>query len=231
MRGLVVEFPEFEKLQRLYLLEEVADEWDGCGKCKNLVNSRTRIVHGSGKLDADMMIIGEAPGNEEDAQGVPFIGDSGMLLNQLLILGDMDRQDVFVENLVPCRPLDNAERPSIRPPSRREVDTCLPRVHETILKIDPLLIVAMGRSVLHALTRDTSLTITRARGGVHIIRVPGVLKTVEYPMVVSQHPAFILRNPSEAKHSPKWYLVRDFVFAVKLLNLAKKCYRKENSSG
>ena len=231
MRCRVVEFPEFANLQHLYLLEDVTREWDGCGKCKNLVSSRTRIVHGSGKLDTDLMIIGEAPGNEEDEQGVPFIGDSGMLLNQLLAIGDMDRQDVFVDNLVPCRPLDNAERPTIRPPSKREIDTCLPRLHETIIKIDPLLIVAMGRSVLHALTRDTSLTIMRARGSVHVVRIPGVFKMVEYPMVVSQHPAFILRNPSEAKHSPKWYLVRDFVFAVKLLNLARMCYRKEDSRG
>jgi DNA polymerase len=227
MKSVVVKFPEFKRTMKLYTLD-LADDWDDCELCDDLVNSRTRVVHGSGHPNADLMLIGEGPGNSEDDEGVPFIGESGSLVNQLLIVNDMTREDVFIDNLVPCRPLNwaNGQR-ILRPPTRVEVSNCLPRLYETIRQVDPLLIIAMGRPVLHVLTGDTSLTIKKTRGEVHIIRVPGIFKMIEYPIVVSQHPAFILRNPSDAKYSPKWYLVRDFVFATRLLKLARKCYRRQ----
>lgn len=226
MKRVVVKFPEFKQTMKLRELD-LSDDWEDCDLCEDLERSRSQVVHGSGHLDADLLICGEGPGNEEDLEGVPFIGDSGGLLNQLLIVNDMTREDVFVDNLVPCRPLHVVDgRKAIRPPTKVEITNCLPRLYQTILEVDPILIVAMGRPVLHTLTKDSSLTIQKTRGEVYIIRIPGVFKMVEYPIVVSQHPAFILRNPSEAKYSPKWYLVRDFVFASRLLKLARKLYRR-----
>ena len=224
MKTLVVEFPEFKELQSLTQLD-LARDWDGCKLCKELVRSRSQIVHGSGNTKAHLMILGGAPGNAEDYEGVPFIGDCGCLLNSLLVLNDLARKDVFVDNLIPCLPLDSGPRPSVRVPTRKEVTNCLPRVYETIRQVDPLLIVAMGRPVLHALTKDTTMTITKARGSVHLVRIPGVFKMIEYPIVVSQHPSYVLEKPSRAgKYSSEWYLARDFVFAVQLINLARKCY-------
>lgn len=226
MKRVIVKFPEFERPMKLSMLD-LSDSWDECDLCDDLVKSRTQVVHGSGHPTAPLMLIGEGPGNDEDDEGVPFIGDSGGLLNQLLIVNDMTREDVFVDNLVPCRPLNWIDgRPVLRPPTKLEVANCMPRLYETIREVDPILIVAMGRPVLHALTGDSTLTIRKTRGEVYIIRVPGVFKMIEYPIVVSQHPAFILRNPSEAKYSPKWYLVRDFVFASRLVKLARKLYRR-----
>ena len=102
---------------------------------------------------------------------------------------------------------------------------CLPRLYEVIRTVDPILILTMGKTVLQALTRDNSLTIAKARGEVFVVKVPGVFKMIEYPVVASRHPAFILRNPSSAKNSPKYHLVQDFEFAVEILKLARKCYR------
>jgi len=226
MRPISVKFPEFSRTMKLFELD-LADMWDDCELCEDLVESRSQVVHGSGHPNARMIIIGEGPGNEEDLEGVPFIGDSGGLLNQLLIVNNMTREDVFADNLVPCRPLHMVDgRKTIRPPTKAEVARCLPRLYKTILDVDPYLIVAMGRSVIHTLTGDSSLTIGKTRGEVLMIRIPGIYKMVQYPVVVSQHPAFILRNPSDAKYGPKWYLVRDFVFASRLLKMARKCYER-----
>lgn len=227
MKKVVVEFPEFDRSMRLYTLE-LAEEWKACTRCTDLSKSRTKFVYGSGHPDADLMIIGEGPGNDEDYYGVPFIGESGGLLNQLLIINDMTREDVFVDNLVPCRPLsEDIARETVRTPTRAEISNCLERLHETIRQVDPLLIVTMGATALKTLTGDNSLSINKVRGEVFTIRVPGVFKMIEYPVVACMHPAYILRNPSDAKHSPKWYLVEDFTFAIKLLQLARKCYKTE----
>jgi DNA polymerase len=228
MIPITVKFLEFERTMRLSMLD-LTEDWDNCELCDNLAENRSQVVHGSGHPNADLMIIGEGPGNDEDDEGVPFIGESGGVLNNLLAVNNMTREDVFVENIVACRPLDWVNgRKTLRPPSKIEVANCLPRLHETIRQVDPLLILVLGRSALHTLTGDSSLTIKKTRGEVHVIRVPGIFKMIDYPIVVSQHPAFILRNPSTAKHSPKWHLVQDFGFASNLLELARKCYGRSN---
>ena len=225
MNKLVVKFPEFRKNMHLYTLD-LADNWEDCDLCSDLEERRTQVVHGSGNPEADLLILGEGPGNDEDYEGVPFIGESGGLLNNLLIGSGMTREDVFVDNLVACRPTHDVDgREVIRPPTKIEAANCLPRLHEVIRTIDPILIVTMGKSVLQTLLGDGSITISKARGEVFIIRVPGIYKMIEYPIVASRHPAFIIRNPSSAKNSPKYHLVQDFEFAVEILKLARKCYR------
>jgi uracil-DNA glycosylase family 4 len=150
-----------------------------CGKCA-LAQSRKNFVFGSGNVDAPLMIIGEAPGAEEDEQGLPFVGAAGRLLTVLLEAVALDRKkDVFITNILKCRPPDN------RTPDAAEIVSCLPLVQKQIEVIAPRLLLLLGRIAAHALL-GTADGIGRLRGRVHDYR--GI------PAVVTYHPAALLRT-------------------------------------
>jgi DNA polymerase len=162
------------------------DEVSACVKC-GLAATRTRTVFGVGNLHADWLVIGEAPGAEEDRQGKPFVGAAGKLLDAMLQAIDLSREkNVFVANMLKCRP------PGNRDPKAEEVAACLPYLMRQIAAIKPKLILAVGRIAAQSLLA-TDVPLGRLRGRVHRF---GPLSTA---LIVTYHPAYLLRSPAEKR--------------------------------
>jgi DNA polymerase len=183
---------------------ESADDWielkqlvSGCVKC-GLHKTRTQTVFGVGDPGADWMLIGEAPGAEEDRLGDPFVGQAGRLLDNMLAAIGLDRRNnVYIANVLKCRP------PANRNPELEEVAKCSPHLLRQIELVNPKLIVAMGRFAAQTLL-ETDASIASLRGRLH--RYAG------RPCIVTYHPAYLLRNlPDKAK---AW---ADLVFARRTL--------------
>lgn len=156
-----------------------------CTRCR-LHETRTQTVFGVGHRDADWMIIGEAPGMEEDRRGEPFVGRAGQLLDQMLAAVGLARDKVFIANVLKCRP------PGNRDPSPEEADACNGFLERQIALVAPRLILAVGRTAARHLL-GTDAPIGRLRGRVHL------LKNTEIPVVVTYHPAYLLRTPSQKR--------------------------------
>jgi DNA polymerase len=155
-----------------------------CRRCA-LCGTRTRTVFGVGARDARLMVVGEAPGAEEDRQGEPFVGRAGQLLNSILRAAGCGREQVFIANILKCRPPEN------RDPLPAEVAECLPYLERQIELVRPALLLCVGRIAAQNLLR-TDVTIGRLRGRVHTL--PSGL-----PVVVTYHPAYLLRSPGEKR--------------------------------
>lgn len=159
----------------------------GCQAC-GLCQSRTQPVFGVGHEQADWMIVGEAPGEQEDKQGRPFVGRAGQLLDRMLAALDLTRDEaaadkqVFIANVLKCRP------PANRNPLPQEVAQCEPFLLRQIELVHPRVIVAMGRFAVQSLLKSAE-PIGRLRGRVH--EVAGV------PVIVTYHPAYLLRSPAD----------------------------------
>ncbi len=155
-----------------------------CGLCK----TRTNTVPGEGRPSAELLFVGEGPGADEDAQGRPFVGRAGELLTRMIEAMGFARSEVFIANIVKCRPPDN------RLPEPAEVAACLPFLHEQIATLKPKVICTLGNTPLRALLNDDKLGITRMRGTRQNYR--GI------PLIPTFHPAYLLRNPPAKK--PCW---------------------------
>jgi uracil-DNA glycosylase family 4 len=168
-----------------------------CSACP-LAAARHSFVFGAGNVDAPLMIVGEAPGAEEDAQGLPFVGAAGQLLTTLLSSIGLDRRkDTFITNILKCRPPEN------RTPESAEIASCLPLLYRQIEIMAPSMLLLLGRIAAHALL-DKPDSIAKLRGPLHSFR--GILTLVTY------HPAAILRNPEYQGPAEE-----DFRRAAKLL--------------
>jgi DNA polymerase len=163
-------------------LQEAAHEASTCTKCR-LSGGRTQVVYGTGNADADLMFIGEGPGYYEDKQGEPFVGAAGQLLNRMLEEIGVRRADVYIANVIKCRP------PGNRDPLPEEVDACTPWLREQIALIEPRVIVTLGNFATRFLL-DKPVSISRVRGQ----RFPLEGRTV----IPTFHPAAILRGGGEA---------------------------------
>ena len=150
-----------------------------CRKC-GLCETRTQTVFSDGPPNARLVLVGEAPGRDEDAQGIPFVGRAGQLLNKMLAAIELKREEVYICNVLKCRPPDN------RTPLPEEVERCLPYLEQQIALIRPTLICALGLSAMQALL-GTKASMTSMRGRTFEFR--GV------PLVPTYHPAALLRNP------------------------------------
>ncbi len=161
----------------------------GCRAC-GLCGTRTRTVFGVGDEHAGWMIVGEAPGAEEDRRGEPFVGNAGRLLDQMLAaLGLSRERDVFIANVLKCRPPNN------RDPSPQEMQSCEPYLQRQIALVSPRVIVVVGRIAAQSLLR-TEASIASLRGRVHRYTVAGRA----IPLVVTYHPAYLLRSlPDKAR--------------------------------
>jgi uracil-DNA glycosylase len=157
----------------------------GCKQCQ-LHESRTQTVFGAGNRNADWMIIGEAPGAEEDRQGVPFVGRAGKLLTEMLFAVGLQRADVYIANILKCRP------PANRDPSVDEVACCRGYLQQQIALIRPQLILAVGRIAAQNLLQ-TDAQLGRLRGTVHRYG------DTDIPVIVTYHPAYLLRSPLEKR--------------------------------
>ena len=158
-----------------------------CQHCTELSATRSQTVFGVGNRQAEWLIIGEAPGIEEDQQGEPFVGPAGQLLNAMLAAIGLQRQQVYIANVLKCRPPNN------RDPHVDEAASCLPYLHRQIALIQPKMILLLGRvAAQHMLGSDANLG--KLRGQVHRYHD-------RIPMVVTYHPAYLLRKPGEKRKS------------------------------
>ena len=179
-------------------LAEVALEASTCTRCKLAGMGRTQVVFGVGDPDADLMFIGEAPGFHEDKQGEPFVGAAGQLLNRLLEGIELAREDVYIANVLRCRP------PGNRDPEPDEIEACTPWLVETISLVQPRLIMTLGNFATKYVLQTTQ-GITRMRGTVHSWHGRTVIPTF--------HPAAILHGGGEK--SPQFQDMREDFALVK----------------
>jgi DNA polymerase len=168
-----------------HLLAELRDEiGPACTRCKLHSLGRRQVVFGVGNPDADLMFVGEAPGADEDRQGEPFVGRAGQLLTKIIEAIDLRRDQVYIANVIKCRPPEN------RNPEGDEVERCEPFLFRQIDAVKPRVIVALGKFAAQSLLKTTE-PITRLRGRTFTYRGAVLIPTF--------HPAFLLRNPSSKR--------------------------------
>ena len=156
-----------------------------CTRC-GLHEGRTQTVFGIGNREAEWMIIGEAPGADEDRQGEPFVGRAGQLLNQMLLAIGLARQDVFIANILKCRP------PRNRDPKTEEVSACIGYLERQVALVKPRIILAVGRIAAQNLLHQDQ-PVGKLRGNVYAFGPD------EIPVVVTYHPAYLLRSPAQKR--------------------------------
>ena len=162
-------------------LAAIRDDIGDCERCKLCTLGRTQVVFGVGNPHADLMFVGEAPGRDEDIQGIPFVGRAGQKLTQIIEAIGLQRDEVYIANVIKCRPPEN------RNPEPDEVEQCEPFLFRQIDTIKPKVIVALGTFAAKSLLRSHE-SISRLRGRVFDYRGAKLVPTF--------HPAFLLRNPS-----------------------------------
>ncbi len=162
-------------------LAAIREDIGDCVRCKLCRLGRKQIVFGVGNPNADLMFVGEAPGRDEDIQGIPFVGRAGQKLTQIIEAIGLTRDDVYIANVIKCRPPEN------RNPEPDEVEQCEPFLFRQIDTIKPKVIVALGTFAAKSLLKSTD-SISRLRGRVYDYRNAKLVPTF--------HPAFLLRNPS-----------------------------------
>lgn len=174
------------------ILRSLSLKYANCQKCP-LGATRRHFVYGEGNPDARAMLIGEAPGAEEDRTGHPFVGEAGKLLDKMLAAIDLRREDIYICNILKCRPPNN------RDPESAEREACLPYLLEQIQVIQPQLILMLGRVAAQTLLQSR-LTLEKLRAEVHVFQ--GI------PSYVTYHPAALLRNPNWKR--PAWADLQKF---------------------
>jgi len=234
-------------------LEELRAAWAECQACP-LSQTRKNVVFGNGNPDADILFIGEAPGEAEDESGTPFNGDSGNLFNALLVGAGLEREQVYITNLIACRP------PGNRDPQKDEKDSCGIRLNEIIYLVDPLIIVPIGAQALKALARGRDWSIKDHHGHLfsspstsfHSPSDPNGLEVqgrlfprkradkrevcLTYDMIPIVHPAFILRedgwDPKKPKFPPNGWAVKTIRALIKIRDYVEilKTRRQDPSS-
>lgn len=162
-------------------LAQLADEVAACTRCSALVECRSQTVFGVGSPQAQLCFVGEAPGQEEDRQGEPFVGAAGKLLNKIIAACRLKREDVYICNVLKCRP------PGNRNPLPDEVANCMPYLQRQLDVLRPSFLCALGGVAAQVLL-ETNLSVGKLRGRFHQYR--GI------PLVCTYHPAYLLRNPS-----------------------------------
>ena len=185
MAGIAAGPSLFEAAERIEgdTLERISADIGECTRCK-LHRHRNKIVFGVGNPHAEIVFVGEGPGHDEDIQGIPFVGRAGQLLTQMIGAMGLSRDDVYIANVVKCRP------PETRTPEKDEVATCMPFLFRQLTAIQPKVVVCLGNCALQALL-GTNKGISRFRGQWFDFRGARLMATY--------HPAYLLRNP-HAKH-------------------------------
>lgn len=169
---------------RVLTLHEIREEIGDCTRCKLATLGRRQVVFGVGNPEADLMFVGEAPGADEDIQGEPFVGRAGQLLTKMIQAMGFAREEVYIANVVKCRPPEN------RNPEADEIETCEPFLFQQIESIQPKVIIALGAFAAKTLLR-TQDPISRLRGRVFDYHGAQLVPTF--------HPSFLLRSPGQKK--------------------------------
>ncbi len=166
-----------------------------CVKCPHLASSRKNVVFGVGSIDAQLMFVGEAPGADEDEQAEPFVGKAGQLLTKIIQATGLQRADVYIGNILKCRPDTPGQSAGNRKPTTDEMATCIPYLHEQIDLIRPRVLVALGATAVEGLLGKT-IGITKLRGTWKTYR--GI------PLMPTYHPAYLLRNQAMSEKRKVW---------------------------
>jgi DNA polymerase len=177
------------------LLEPIRERVCACRKCAHLACSRTQTVFGVGNPDADLMFIGEAPGVDEDQQGEPFVGRAGQLLTKIIKAMNFAREDVYIANILKCRPDIPSGSFGNRAPTTKEMQTCRPYLVEQIDVIQPKVLVALGAVAVEGLLGMRG-TMRELRGRWHAYN--GI------PLMITYHPAYLLRNQAPSEKRKVW---------------------------
>ncbi|MDD2310285.1 MAG: uracil-DNA glycosylase [Desulfuromonadaceae bacterium] len=182
-------------------LEQISKNLGACQRCK-LGATRKNLVFGVGNPGARLVFVGEGPGADEDAQGEPFVGDAGKMLNRIIAAMELKREDVYICNVVKCRPPQN------RPPEADEVSTCSPFLLRQLQSIRPEVVVALGSSAAQALLQ-TKVPISKLRGKFHDFH--GI------PLMPTYHPSYLLRTGGNSDSF--WSVWDDMTQVLQLLKL------------
>ena len=177
----IVEAPVFS--DSIETLDSIRADLGDCQRCK-LAPTRTNIVFGSGNPNAELVFVGEAPGSEEDRQGLPFVGEAGQLLTKIIESTGVSREDTYICNILKCRPPNN------RNPEPDEVLECSPFLKRQLAAIKPKIVCCLGKFAAQYLLQSTD-SITRLRGVFHDIDGMRVIATF--------HPAYLLRSPEKKR--------------------------------
>ncbi len=192
-------------------LDVLATECRQCRRCP-LAEGRTQVVLARGNPSARLLLIGEAPGADEDRLGLPFVGRSGQLLDRLLADAGLDpERDLYIANAIKCRPPQN------RRPTPVELAACMPWLERQVTQVDPALILLVGATALQA--------VLGVKGG--ITRLRGQWRPGEGPLLAGRalmpllHPSYLLRNTSEAEGTPRWHTRADLAAVRRRLDAAR----------
>lgn len=175
-------------------LAEVRERALQCIKCPQLAKARTNVVFGVGNPNAELMFVGEAPGADEDLQGEPFVGLAGQLLTKMIQAMGLTREQVYIANILKCRPDMPAGASGNRKPTPDEMQTCVPYLHAQIDIIQPKVLVGLGSTAIEGLLQKSG--ITKLRGQWHTYR--GI------PLMPTYHPAYLLRNQAMTEKRKVW---------------------------
>jgi len=211
-------------------LQELEHHWEDCRRCE-LCRTRNNIVFGEGNPEADILVIGEAPGEYEDVKGRPFIGPAGEVLDGFIDAMSLNRQtDLYVTNSVCCRPTVAGEdertgqvRIDNRQPSKDERLSCKPRLLETIYIIDPMLIVTLGRVPYQVLFGKVP-KIESLRGNTQTLRIQGRHAEIKYPVVPLYHTAYLLRTHDKRAEGPWGKTMVDWVKICNVIDHLREVY-------
>ncbi|MDB6023002.1 MAG: Phage polymerase-related protein [Pedosphaera sp.] len=166
-----------------------------CVRCPNLASSRKNVVFGVGNIESPLMFVGEAPGADEDEQGEPFVGKAGQLLTKIIQTMGLQRETVYIANILKCRPDTPGQNAGNRKPTPQEMETCIPYLHEQIDLIKPKVLVALGGTAVEGLLGKT-VGITKLRGQWQTYR--------NIPLMPTYHPAYLLRNQALGEKRKVW---------------------------
>lgn len=201
----------YEEPRKFKSYEDLVTKCQLCHLC-SLSEMRLSVVVGEGKVPADLMIVGEAPGEEEDKQGRPFVGRSGQLLTKILESVNINRQDIYITNTVKCRP------PKNRDPSKEEIISCQAYLHHQLYFIKPKILLTLGTPAFRTIL-DLKSPISQCRGNWYTVNVA----YMDMPLYIMPlfHPSYLLRNSSSEKGKPKWLTWQDIQEVKKALDFYK----------
>ena len=177
------------------LLASIAARVSVCVKCPHLAQTRTQTVFGTGNPNAELMFIGEAPGADEDAQGEPFVGRAGQLLTKIIRAMGFSREEIYIANVLKCRPNMPPEISGNRPPTTQEMETCLPYLGEQIDVIQPKALIALGATAVEGLLGARGV-MREMRGKWNSHR--------DIPLMITYHPSYLLRNHAPSEKRKVW---------------------------
>jgi uracil-DNA glycosylase len=187
--------PRPSTLDKVSAFAELQKRALACVKCPHLAASRKNVVFGVGSIDAQLMFVGEAPGADEDEQGEPFVGAAGQLLTKIISATGLSRAEVYIANILKCRPDTPGQSYDNRKPTPEEMATCIPYLHVQIDLIRPKILVALGATAVEGLLGKT-VGITKLRGNWQTYRGT--------PLMPTFHPSYLLRNQAMSEKRKVW---------------------------